>query len=109
MYACNTGQCLGHQITSFSISLNIAFTNILSCAVYNVKHGDDVRCSLQQAYRVRHGNQSGVPIKFCGTMEELIMEGCTSNSLVGPTSGVVREVSDNIMRWIFIPYVRNFH
>ena len=52
-------------------------------------------CSLQQDYRKSHNNQSGVPIRFCGRRDELIMEGCSSDRLVGPSSGIVTEVSDN--------------
>ena len=50
---------------------------------------------ITQEYRRSHNNQSGVPIRFCGGRDELIMEGCPSDRLVGPSSEMEIGVSDN--------------
>lgn len=40
------------------------------------------------AYRVMNTNQSGAPIKFCGTQDELINGGCLAEHMVGPLSEI---------------------
>ena len=49
-------------------------------------------------------NQSGAPIKFCGTQDELINGGCLAEHMVGPLSEIFSaEVNVRIIMLLRIP------